>query len=198
MNYYVEYWESDDTDRNNEIISCINKNILSGFFDNIFVFSEKKQQKINADIIISERITYQKIFNFDNSGVNILANSDIQFDGTINLANKIKSNEFYGLTRYEKDGKLHKHDDPYMGYDSQDVWIWKDKCLIKNGDFYLGVPGCDNKIAFLAENFGYTVKNPSMSIKTYHCHDSNIRNGTSSNLKHRLSPPYKLIPIEYI
>ena len=198
MNYYTEYWASDNLIRNKEVIDCINKNIESKLFNNVFVFSEKKENSINTDIILSERITYQRIFDNSIEGINIFANSDIEFDETINLALNIQDNEFYALTRYESDGKLHKHDDPYRGFDSQDTWIWKNDSKIKNANFYLGIPGCDNKIAYYAELYGYIVKNPALSIKTHHKHISDIRNGTSSNLKYRLSPPYKIVPIESI
>lgn len=196
MNYYVEYWDCGNEDRNTEVINCINNNIRSNLFDNIFIFSSKNEPRINSNIILRDRITYQFIFDFAKDGINILSNSDIEFDESIIEANKINHKEFYALTRYESDGKLHKHDDPYMGYDSQDSWIWKDKCTIIDANFFLGLPGCDNKIAYIAHKNGYHVRNPANTIKTYHKHKTNIRDGTSSNLKHRLSPPYSLVKIE--
>lgn len=198
MNYYVEYWNSENEQRNEEVINCINKNIRSNFFNNIFIFSSSKEPKLDLPTIPCERVTYQFIFDNCISGINVFANSDMEFDESILLANNIKNSEFYALTRYEDDMLLHKHDDPYKGYDSQDVWIWKDSCRIKNANFFLGLPGCDNKIAFIAESHGYTVKNPSKSIKTYHRHKTNVRDGTSADLSKRLPPPYKLVPITTI
>jgi len=198
MNYYVEYWDCGNEERNKEVIDCINKNIKLNIFKNIFIFSKSKENRLQLPVINCERVTYQFIFDNCINGVNIFANSDMEFDETINLANNIKSDEFYALTRYEDNMLLHKHDDPYKGYDSQDVWIWRDSCKIKNANFFLGLPGCDNKIAFIAESYGYNVKNPSKSIKTYHRHKTNIRDGTSADLSKRLPPPYKLVPIESI
>lgn len=198
MNYYVEYWDCGNEERNLEVINCINKNIKSNLFKNIFIFSEKEENRLLNKVIKANRITYQYIFDNSIDGVNIFCNSDMEFDETIKLAENIKENDFYALTRYEHDMMLHKNKDPYKGYDSQDVWIWKDKCKIKNANFYLGLPGCDNKIAFCAEEYGYNVKNPSLSIKTYHKHVSNVRDGTSSDLSKRLPPPYKLVPITSI
>jgi hypothetical protein len=195
MNYYVEYWDCGNEERNDEVINCINNNIKSNLFKNIFIFSEKKEKKLLHETIKASRITYQYIFDNSIDGINIFCNSDMEFDETLKLAQNIKEDEFYALTRYEDDMMLHKNTDPYKGYDSQDVWIWKDKCKIKNANFFLGLPGCDNKIAYYAEQFGYKVKNPSLSIKTYHRHITNIRDGTSSDLSKRLPPPYKLIPI---
>lgn len=195
MNYYVEYWDCGNEERNTEVIDCINKNIKSNFFKNIFIFSEKEEKRLLKQTIQSKRITYQYIFDNAIDGINVFCNSDMEFDETIKLAENIKEDEFYALTRYENDLMLHKNDDPYRGYDSQDVWIWKDRCKIKNANFYLGLPGCDNKIAYFAEAYGYNVKNPSLSIKTYHKHVTNIRDGSSADLSKRLPPPYKLVPI---
>jgi len=195
MNYYVEYWDCGNEERNTEVIDCINTNIKSNFFKNIFIFSEKEEKRLLKQTIKSSRITYQYIFDNAVDGINIFCNSDMEFDETIKLAENINENEFYALTRYEDNMMLHKNDDPYKGYDSQDVWIWKDRCKIKNANFYLGLPGCDNKIAYYAELYGYNVKNPSLSIKTYHKHITNIRDGSSADLSKRLPPPYKLVPI---
>lgn len=195
INYYVEYWKSDNEERNNEIIDCINSNIDLNLFDNIFIFSNSKEEKINHELILSERVSYQLIFDNTIDGINVFANSDIKFDETIVKTKNISDDEFYTITRYEDDGKLHKHDDPYRGCDSQDTWVWKNKCKIKDANFFIGIPGCDNKIAYMAEISGYKVKNPAYDIKTYHKHKTNIRSGTSANLNFRLPPPYKLVQI---
>lgn len=52
------------------------------------------------------------------------------------------------------------------------------------------VHNCDNAIANRLENAGYNVLNPSKDIRTFHLHNSGIRNYTS---KDRVPPPYKLI-----
>jgi len=199
INYFVEYWDCGNEQRNLEIINCINNNIHSKLFTNIFIFSSSKEDRIDHTIISNERITYQFIFNNSLDGVNILANSDIQFDESILLSQNIKDDEFYALTRYEDDGFRHKHDDPYFGSDSQDVWIWKNKCKISDANFYLGLPGCDNKIAYHAFQHGYEVTNPSLTIKTYHKHSTELRTGTTSDIIHRIDPPYALVyPSELI
>lgn len=201
FNYYVEYWDCGNEDRNLEVINCINSNIDSGFFNNIFVFSSTMEDKIKCNIVIAPRITYQFIFETSNGihstlggeHINVLANSDILFDSSIKQCSTISSEDFLCLTRYESNGMLHKYNDPYKGSDSQDVWVWKNNCKIKNANYNLGIPGCDNKIAYDAALAGYNVKNPSMTIKTYHKHQTNNREGTSGSVKYRLDPPYKLV-----
>jgi hypothetical protein len=198
MNYYTEYWDCGNENRNFEVITCINKNITSNLFNNIFIYSEKEEKRLLQKPIITSRITYQYVFDNCIEGINVFSNSDIEFNETIKLAKNIKNDEFYALTRYEDNMRLHKFDDPYEGQDSQDVWIWKDACKIKNANFTLGLPGCDNKIAYFAVVDGYKIKNPSMAIKTYHKHVTNVRDGSSSDLSKRLPPPYALVPVSEI
>lgn len=195
INYFVEYWDCGDDERNKEVISTINANIDSNLFDNIFIFSSTEQSLFKIKTIQSQRITYQSIFNNSLDGINVLSNSDILFDDTIHLIQNMNDVDFFALTRYESNGLLHKYNDPYQGSDSQDVWVWKGKSKITDANFYLGVPGCDNKIAYIAYTSGYNVTNPSRSIKTHHKHKTEIRKGTSSDIVYRLNPPYKLVPV---
>jgi len=195
MNYYTEYWQSPDEDRNNEVIKCINKNIASGFFDNIFIFSEKSENRINIPIIISSRKTYQDIFDQSINGVNILSCADIEFNSSIKLAEDIKEKQFYALTKYENDGFLHKHYTKDSYSDSQDVWIWKNLSLIKNANFFMGTIAADNALAYIAESSGYDITNPCLSIKVYHKHEIVSRLGSSGDESKRIHLPYKILKV---
>jgi hypothetical protein len=195
INYYTEYWESPDLDRNIEVINCINKNINSGFFDNFYIFSEKNEPRINCSLILGERKTYQEIFDKSIDGINVLACSDIEFDHSIKLAENINLFDFYALTKYENDGFLHKHYTKNSYSDSQDVWIWKNKSLIKNANFYIGTIAADNALAYIAEMSGYMVTNPCISIKVHHKHDIASRLGSSADESTRLKLPYKILQI---
>ena len=197
MNYFVEYWDSGDPERNAEVIHAINSNIESGFFDTIHILSSTEEPKIKHEMTPCHRVSYQMIFDMSLSGVNILANSDIRFDKTILKAKDITYREFWALTRYELDGTRHKHDDPYRGSDSQDVWIWKDNCKISNATFHLGVAGCDNRIAAEAHIAGYDVLNPAESITTWHHHTTGTRTGSSNYnvTKVKIPQPYKLVEV---
>lgn len=144
---------------------------------------------------IQPRPTYNDFFSlvckhiakgdFSNEDIFVIANSDIYFDETLLLANKIKQCEVYALTRYDiKRGQARFFDRP----DSQDVWIFRGAIPpIVGADFHLGVGGCDNRIAYLLSKNGYTVSNPSLSIKTYHLHESGVR--TFNYNKHKVIPP---------
>jgi len=80
--------------------------------------------------------------------------------------------------------------------DSQDTWIFMGGVpQISGADFTLGKAGCDNSIAYMLEQSGYNVLNPSRTIKTYHLHLTNIRNYTDvvGHAIERIQPPYKLL-----
>jgi hypothetical protein len=59
------------------------------------------------------------------------------------------------------------------------------------GNFTLGMRGCDNRIAAEFEIAGYRVSNPSKSIRSYHVHNSGIRNYTTTDV---IPKPYLTIP----
>ena len=81
--------------------------------------------------------------------------------------------------------------------DSQDVWAFYGAVpKIEGADFFVGgVAGCDNRIAKLLEDSGYNVVNPSIDIKTYHLHETGVRNYIENGkIKETIPPPYKLVP----
>lgn len=79
------------------------------------------------------------------------------------------------------------------GNDSQDLWAFRGGQHIQKlqgVNIPLGVPGCDNRIAWVLDQKTRTM-NPSRSIRTYHVHDSGFRTYTQ---KSRVPKPYKLVP----
>jgi hypothetical protein len=124
----------------------------------------------------------------EESDISIIANSDIYFE-SLDHFEMIKENEVYALSRW--DGNiLYDHDD------SQDAWVFRGQIKpIEDSYFSLGIPGCDNAIAERIARAGYTVLNPSRSIKSIHLHSSNIRN---YDRKTTVAKPYLLIKPHYI
>ena len=47
---------------------------------------------------------------------------------------------------------------------------------VKYSDFNLGIPGCDNRIAWELYRAGYKLINPASKIKSYHYHPSDLHN----------------------
>ena len=116
--------------------------------------------------------------------INIICNSDIFFDDTIKYVEHIKHKEFYAILRWEwqpNGARLTERPD------SQDTWIWRGKVENVFGDFSLGIRGCDNRIAHEFNKAGYKIINPAKTIRTYHVHNSEIRNYTMADV---VGPPY--------
>jgi hypothetical protein len=144
-------------------------------------------------ITYDSRLTFSDFFaminlSVEENDISIIANSDIYFESLKELKT-IKGNEVYALSRW--DGNT-----LYDREDSQDAWVFRGKIKpIPDCNFGLGIPGCDNAIAERISRSGYTVLNPSKSIKAIHLHSSNIR-----NYGHRtvVSKPYLLIKPHYL
>ncbi len=185
---------------------CLNQNILNDFIDKIHVFTEAKLdvQKIpiHKKIIIVEickRPYFRDFFDYANkidiNDFKIISNSDIFFENSIGkVYTRWRDNNIYCLTRWDylNQGEYSF----YENYKSQDVWIFKNKIPENIGVYYLGIPGCDNRLAKELNNCEFKILNPSLSIKAIHVHHSEIRNYTIG--KDTVNGEYKyLIPIYF-
>jgi hypothetical protein len=174
---FYNYYEDKNPVRKKEIDMCLQKNLDNKLMTTIIIESASKP-------------TYDSFFKQINKvtgpdDINIICNSDIFFDETIAHVASIKDKEVYALLRWEWFNPNHiTHSDRP---DSQDTWIFKGKMENVVGNFTLGVRGCDNRIAYEFMAAGYTVSNPSRTIKTYHVHNSGIRNYTMADV---VPPPY--------
>jgi len=203
----IEYWNSSDEERNIEVKNTINKNIKSGYFDHIIIFTQSyegtsdiiKQEIVDLHIGFPKRycdmIDYINEITSEND-INIISNSDILFDETIVNSNKVERGEVYCLSRWENGtpyGEMIIATDNQTKYKTTaDTWVWLGKLnyisaydfrnnLFFFGDYCLGEIGCDNAFAFDLVISKYVVWNPFDKIKCHHIHDSKIRNGSSNN-----------------
>lgn len=174
---FYNYYEDKNPVRKKEIDFCLKKNLENTLINTVIIESPNKP-------------TYEFFFQQINKvtgpdDINIICNSDIFFDETISLAENIKHNQLYALLRWEWHGpnNITFNERP----DSQDTWIVRGKVENVFGNFTLGIRGCDNRIAHEFLKSGYTVINPAKSIKSYHVHQSNIRNYTMQDV---VPPPY--------
>jgi hypothetical protein len=120
----------------------------------------------------------------------VLANCDIVIPRSTLTAidRSILPFQAYCLTRWEIEGDwaMRVWD---VGY-SQDVWVFRGPPRDKiGGDYWFGVPGCDNRLSHELRAAGYEVRNPSKSLPTYHIHASHQRTATNTQ-EHRVPPPY--------
>lgn len=182
INLFVQVYQSIDLDRQKELDYCLAMN--------------KANEAITRVIEVHDRLTYNELFKLTEQYpdcINIIANSDIYFNETILYTRFMKKHQVYALSRWDKVGNKCKLFDRA---DSQDVWIFNGVARQVNyGSFTLGVPGCDNRIAYELKQAGYEVLNPSKTIHAIHVHETNMRTYDGSN---RISEPFLLIQPHFL
>lgn len=205
VNLFTFWYEEGNKKRKDELIACIKKNVENELIGKIYLIVENgiKVPIKNDKIVIVDmlkRPTYSDVFKIVNSitttdEINIIANTDIYFlERDISLMHQINWNNLcLALTRWDD---LENGDIKFHGQAcSQDVWIFKGAIKEINGGFNLGVPGCDNRIAWEIEQAGYDIINPSLDVKSYHLHNSGVRKYDlgAGKVTHRIEKPYKSI-----
>lgn len=195
----TEFYCPGDEERYSELLYCFSKNLELKCVSEIYFFAnrydidqitaipnyQKYGDKVRC-VECTKRPTYRSFFNFAKKNIEsneniIICNSDIHFDESLELLEKVDlSDKFVMLNRYEN-GKLYEV--PY----SQDTWVFKKGLTIDEADFNLGVPGCDNKIGYLALMKGKKIINPSLIVKSHHIHKD-----MSRNYKGKVEGPYLL------
>ena len=198
---FLQFFIPENEERYQEVKYSLLKNIENPYLEKIIMLNEREytteEMGVSSDkivqVIIGHRLTYYEFFLEAESykGYHVLINSDIELDETID---QIKTSDLhlhkkmYWLLRYQ-DGELFGNGRA----DSSDVWIFHSSHPLTDQEkkvfnFELGVPGCDNKIAYLCSILGYGIYNDPMLIHTHHHHASKERNYTS-----QIPPPYMCV-----
>jgi hypothetical protein len=208
------YYKTLNENRNNEINKCLIKNFENKYIKKIYLLNDKiytidfidnYQSKI-IQVVISNDKNYKLKYNDAIFFINkylvdeicILSNSDIYFNESLELINdKNIENNFFALLRYDEDenGNLSlfkRYDVPRS--DSQDCWIFKSplKVDLNKLNFSLGTLGCDSVFAYIVNNSGIIVSNPSYDIISIHVHNTEFRTYSYIN---RIHGKYCMIPI---
>lgn len=189
INVFFPYYNPNDSRRQKEIELCLDKNIENPNINKIIVMIDDNSNLpvINEKIItkrINQRPTYRlwieltKELNLD--GVSILCNSDIYFNDSLAIAVDIINTpqKFLSLSRWELlNNNLTLHPNPHW---SQDSWgfhtaSYFSKEMLKLLDFPMGVPRCDNKIAYIFAIQGWKIYNPCQTLKSIHVHETQLR-----------------------
>ncbi len=188
---FTPYYKAKSVERQNEYIYCLLKNIQCNAIEKIvLIIDDGHQPELDSPkieiISISSRPSYLDWIKLTEekckNKISILANTDIYFDESITKLREIfiaDPKAFIALTRYEKEGLnqiLHKN-----SHWSQDVWAVSgehdfSESFKKYLGISLGVPRCDNKIAYVFAINGKKVYNPCNFVKTVHVHETQIRN----------------------
>ena len=191
-----QYFIHDNKKRHNENLKCLNENINNQYISKIYLLNEKIYNDDEMDNIVSDkieqvninkRLTYKDFFDFCKNkaleGYIILSNSDIYFNSTL------KNIYTTPLSKNKSCYIQLRLDFPKLNIfgprkDSQDAWLFH-SINIPSGEkynFYLGKPGCDNKIAYLLYKDGYKLYNEPYRIETIHVHNTGIRNYTRNDI----------------
>jgi len=189
ISLFFPYYQCGDKERQKEIDLCLTKNADNPLIDNLFiVIDDGCECPVEGESIrvinIDTRLTYKRWLEMTaqhcNSGVTILCNSDIYFDDSLRCINEVlkEKNSFVALSRWELlNGEISKHPNPHW---SQDTWAINvgeelSPAFMHQLDFPLGVPRCDNKIAYLFAVQGWKIFNPIYFLKSIHAHETEMR-----------------------
>ena len=140
----------------------------------------------------TEHLTFGELFALCKDGcVNVIANSDIYFDHTLREhADRIEEDHIWALSRYEDMGATLL---PYHRSDSQDAWVIRGGPHYVTAPYAMGVPGCDNAIAYELHAMGWDVTNPCQTVRAIHLHKSGYRtygDGRGKPKAYSVPPPY--------
>ena len=217
INLFLQFFINNNKERQLEIVYVLKKNIDNPYIDKIYLLNEKiytnDELGLSSDKIvqinINKRLKFSDVFIFINNnnikGYNILLNSDIFLDNSINnllYSDLHSSRKMCSLLRYDLNSEdINKSElcTHYLTF-SQDTWIIHSnnkltQSEINNLDFEFGKPGCDNALIYLFNQFNYEIINDPTSIKTYHYHSSNYR---TYNETDRINKEYMYIIPYYI
>jgi len=198
---YVQWYDSKSKQRNMEHQEVLRANIEQNLFSRIVVFVEQDantdwlQPYLTSDKVeilqLGHRMRFSDCSHYAVSQelhYMVVANSDIQFDTTIQKVAEVCSpNTFLAITRYEDDAQLmsegREDTRGYLYSHSQDTWVVRsDENFVFETELELGTPGCDHRLALRAVQLGYSIINPCDIVHTTHYHGSDYRTYVRSEL----------------
>lgn len=146
---------------------------------------------------IEGRPTFSEMFALCRRGcVNVIANSDIYLDSTLREhASRLEADQCWALSRWDDLGGDNIY--PYHRPDSQDAWIIRGGPHYVTAPYAMGVPGCDNAIAYELNAMGWEVINPCQTVRAIHLHKSGYRtygDGRGKPKAYSVPPPYLMVP----
>lgn len=201
----TSFYYDADASRRAELLECLRHNVEVARLDELHVFVEdamaEKELKSHTRFSSAKvrliphrrRVTYRDLFDYASRELRgrrvIIANADIFFDQTLaRLDGYDLSGRLLCLSRWDvqPDGSARFFE--HAG--SQDAWIFQSPIPAFNCDFQLGVLGCDNRLAWEAQQAGLKLSNPSRTLRANHLHLSQVRRYTEQQ---RLSGPTKAV-----
>lgn len=218
-----QFFISPNPIRHAEIQHCLRKNLANPHIFRVILLNERIYT--NDELGLSEsspkliqhnignRMLYSDVYRYCRghySGYWVVINSDIFFDDTLKALRKTNIHnlrKIWALMRWNLPDSYTPNINETLptildtpSGDTQDCWIFHsnhaiDAHAIKLLDFGFGVPGCDNKLIYVAHVLGFDIVNAPNLIHSYHYHTSQHRNYTNAN---RIPSPYGIVyPEEY-
>ena len=197
------FYHDPDPRRRGELLECIKRNVANDWIDEVRVFiedatapetisSSADQHKLTL-IPSGRRVTFRFLFDYANENLKgqavVVANADIFFDESLRRLNGYDLNgKLLCLSRWDvrANGSTVFFEHP----SSQDAWIFQAPIPDMDCDFHLGLPACDNRLAWEAEHAGLEVSNPGRTLHANHLHVTGIHRYVE---RQRLSGPVKSI-----
>jgi len=197
--YITQYYTSKQSKRTKEIDYCLKRNVENPYIDHIILLNEEHYNLPNytkvSQVLINKRLYYDDVIKYihdtipENSIV-VFANADIYLDNTIrSIWSTNVDDKFFALLRYDDD--LNGGCEIFgPRADSQDTWIISSNSVKqrsktwKYNDIHIsfGMSGCDNAITLEMLRMKFLIVNPSLTIKTHHVHNSEIRTYEKENI----------------
>jgi hypothetical protein len=184
------YYHDPDAGRRAEFVECLRRNL--DLMDEVHVFLEDGARPDLHDprlrlVEHGRRATYGDLLGYANAHLAgrrvVVANADIYFDSGLARLDAVDLDDtLLCISRWDVHGdgsaRLFEHGE------SQDAWIFDAPIRPFRADFPLGVPGCENRLAWEAANAGLTVHNPARSLRAHHLHLSLVRRYTGRDRIH--------------
>jgi hypothetical protein len=187
---FTPYYKAGTPERQAEIDLCVERNLACDAIERIVLLvDDGHTPPFDSPRLsirpVAERPTYRLWLECSRElglrGISVLANSDIYFDETLPRLRRYLDGpqKFLALSRHDKVGSaLVPHPNPKW---SQDVWAVDTRSqlapgLLKSLDIPLGVPRCDNKVAYLFAVHGWELFNPMSDVRSVHVHETQQRN----------------------
>lgn len=202
--WVTQYFQAEKGKRKREIDLCLEQNVASERINNILLLNEQIEHlpplatkaEENGRLtqrVIGHRLTYADVLEAANSlpdnAILAFANADICIDDQTwkQLWSVDLTNRCLALLRWDVPSSGKFEDSVLFGprADSQDTWVMRVadiKAASARGAFktITGIPfgkmGCDNAFALEIFRAKFAVINPARTLKTYHVHNSAIRN----------------------
>ena len=206
LTLFTTFFLSEDRDRQQELLLCLQKNNENSLIKNIFIFLDgQKDEEVKTYIsdnltntnkltfiklgqlpTYGDWVTYSKEYISELDDISVFINADIYVDETIlklkDFTKEVES--IVCLSRHDinKDNEIVPHPNPHW---SQDLWaVSKENILKIINTFFIdelnitctGVYRCDNKLAYIFAMRGWVIYNPYLVIKCYHVQKNIARN----------------------